>query len=221
MFVTSACSRSVRNTLKRAVGLAPSAAARAARPMTAMATARAATAASTATAGRVAGTPLIGRTPLLPPARLQEGLSPGQTLIIYDGACGICQDFARLARRMDRAGKLALLPQQTPGLLTLVGLSAAEAERAAWALLPDGRLLEGAAAMAAVVDACAAWPWPLCRGLQGLPLLRPASELAYRLLAAHRHRLGRGSCDRPLRAAELDPALRWELERRRERAGWG
>lgn len=157
---------------------------------------------------------------LRPAAALHESLSPHQTLVIYDGACGICQDFARLARRMDRADRLALLPQQTPGLLALVGLSEAEAERAAWAVLPDGRLLEGAAAMAAVLDACAAWPWPLCRALQTLPLLRPASRLAYRLLATHRHHLGRGSCDRPMRAPELSPAQRWELARRGERAAW-
>lgn len=153
-----------------------------------------------------------------PPA--QVGLAPRQTLVLYDGGCGICQDFVRLGRRLDRRERLAFLPQQAPGLLALLGLSQQEAARAAWAVLPDGRLLEGAAAMAAVIDACAPWPWPIARRLQGLPLVRGLSDRAYRHLAANRHRLGRGACALPSAPPELDETQRAELARRRARADW-
>lgn len=160
----------------------------------------------------------LGHLARLPaPAAGAGTLHPDQVLVIFDGTCGLCSDLAGWALRLDRWQGLAWLPSQTPGLLDATGLTPRDVSAAAWALLPDGELRRGAAAIAAAVDALVPGRLPWCATLQRLPGLRGASEAVYAWAARNRGRWpGHPVCDaRP--PAPLDDAIRWEIERRRER----
>jgi predicted DCC family thiol-disulfide oxidoreductase YuxK len=129
--------------------------------------------------------------PLLPPgARL---------LLIYDGWCGVCTRTVEWVRRYDPAGRVAALPNQTPGLKERAGLTRTEVDRAAWVIDRAGRRLAGAAAINRTLEELGAWR--LLARLYRLPGIRQLEDLAYALFAAHRGRFARwGSvpaCERP------------------------
>jgi len=108
--------------------------------------------------------------------------------------------LARWVRRRDRAGRVLAFPSQRRGALVEYGISPAEAERAAWAIAPDARRWEGAAAINRVLEVVGG-PWALLARAYRLPALAAAEEAFYRWFAQNRrrfHRFGsRPECDEP------------------------
>ncbi len=92
------------------------------------------------------------------------------------------------------------IPSQRKGALAEYGLSRAETERAAWAIGPDGRRWEGAAAITRVLEVIGG-PWALPALAYRVPPLAAAEEALYRWFARNRsrfHRFGsRPECDDP------------------------
>ena len=115
--------------------------------------------------------------------------------VLYDADCGVCTATARLLRRLDRHGKLSLVPLQTatrtdaPTLEQLLDSLHAVDEQGRWwvgadAVIEIGRRI------------------PMLRLLTlatTVPLARPLIDAAYRLIARNRHRLSRAlgmsACD--------------------------
>jgi predicted DCC family thiol-disulfide oxidoreductase YuxK len=97
--------------------------------------------------------------------------------------------------RLDWRARLAWWPSQTPGLIEVVGLTRAEADAAAWTLLPDGTRRQGAPAIASALDQL--WPGgvPVCATLVRLPVVGQLAGRVYAWVAANRHRLpGSAAC---------------------------
>ncbi|MFJ9574877.1 thiol-disulfide oxidoreductase DCC family protein [Streptomyces sp. NPDC101191] len=120
-------------------------------------------------------------------------------VLVYDGDCGFCTTSARFAER--RVGpRCDIVPWQFTDLRAL-GVTP---ERAAYEVLwvtPPGAVYGGAEAVAkALLSAGGAWA-PLGAMLL-LPGVRWGARRAYRVIAAHRHRLpgGTPACAVPRRS---------------------
>lgn len=98
--------------------------------------------------------------------------------VYYDGACPVCA--REIAHYKTRAGaeRIAFVDASAEGAETGEGLSREAALARMHARLPDGTLVSGAAAFAAVWTALPGWRW-LGR-LVSLPGARHAAELGYR-----------------------------------------
>jgi predicted DCC family thiol-disulfide oxidoreductase YuxK len=108
--------------------------------------------------------------------------------------------MARWLRRRDRAGRVLALPNQKRGVLARYGITREEADRAAWAIGPDGVWSEGAAAVNRVLrEMGGGWP-ALARAYRLWPVAS-VEEAAYRWFARNRsrfHRFGVSpECDEP------------------------
>jgi predicted DCC family thiol-disulfide oxidoreductase YuxK len=64
--------------------------------------------------------------------------------LVYDGECEFCTRLARWVERHDRRGRVAVRPNQEPGLIESLGLTREQVDRASWAVERAGRF-EGAA----------------------------------------------------------------------------
>jgi predicted DCC family thiol-disulfide oxidoreductase YuxK len=116
--------------------------------------------------------------------------------------------------RLDWRDRLQALPSQTPRLVACLGLTRDEVDASAWAVLPDGRLRPGAAAVLAGVDQLLPWGVPVFGTAGAMPGLRQLTEGLYRLVARNRHRLP-GTADSSIAPpAGLDGATEAELARR-------
>lgn len=108
--------------------------------------------------------------------------------------------MARWVRRRDRAGRVQAIPNQQAGALERFGVTRAEADRAAWTIDPQGRRLEGAAAINRVLAELEG-VWPAIGGLYRLRPLAAGEEAFYRWFARHRSRFARfgvtPECDEP------------------------
>lgn len=78
------------------------------------------------------------------------------------------------------------LPAQTPGLAARHGLTKADTDRAAWAIEPDGRKHEGAAAINCALAELPG-PWPRLAGAYRIQPLRAAEDVAYWAVVRTRH----------------------------------
>jgi predicted DCC family thiol-disulfide oxidoreductase YuxK len=112
---------------------------------------------------------------------------PDRATLVFDGSCDFCTRSVRFLRRLDRRGRLTLVPFQAPGVPERLGLTVAQCERAAWTVAPDGRRYPGAAAVNAALAVALGtrWPWIVYR----LPVLRQLQDAAYALVARNRTRL--------------------------------
>ena len=108
--------------------------------------------------------------------------------VVFDGTCGPCTRCARWLRRRDRRGAISVVASQLPGVLAAYGLSRPEADRAAWAIEPDGSRFEGAAAVARALAELGG-PWRLAASLYRVAPLRVAADAGYRWFAGNRTRL--------------------------------
>jgi predicted DCC family thiol-disulfide oxidoreductase YuxK len=128
-----------------------------------------------------------------------------EVVLLFDGTCGICTRLARWVRARDRAGRILVLPNQTPGILARYGLSRAAADRDAWAFDAAGRAFAGADAINRVLRSLGGG-WALLAGLVALPGLHRFERYAYRWIADHRRYLARlgvtPECARPGAACE-------------------
>ncbi len=113
----------------------------------------------------------------------------GPALVIYDGDCGLCRAAAAwvLARAPDSL-QAAAWQDVGPAGLARLGLALGDVRRAAYLVLPDGRLLRGHLAVAGALRT-ARWPWPLAGWAIELPGVRLLAALAYAVVARWRHRL--------------------------------
>jgi len=114
--------------------------------------------------------------------------------------------------RLDWRDRLRAMPSQTPGLIEAIGLSRADVDRAAWAVLPDGRLRSGAGAVLAAADEILMVGRPILATVGALPGVRRLIAAAYALVALNRQRLpGTPVCTVDRSVAGLEPAIRSEL----------
>lgn len=127
------------------------------------------------------------------------GHADDRLLLVFDGYCGVCTRFVGWLQARDRAGRVRVLPSQTPGLREQLGLSRADTDRQAWAVAAGGRRYGGAAAINRVLGELG--PWRFVAALYDVPGLRQGEEAAYRLFARHRGRFARWgvtpACERP------------------------
>lgn len=106
----------------------------------------------------------------------------------YDSDCGLCSALARLAARLDRRGRLRLLPLTDPEAdVALAHLTAEERFASSWLALPDGRILGRARGMAEGIGILLPPTRPLLRLLAALPGI----DRAYDWFAANRYRFSR------------------------------
>lgn len=111
--------------------------------------------------------------------------------LLYDGDCGICSATARWLASRTRPAVLRLEPltraDQLEGLRDLV--TGRDLRSSIHFVRDDGRVLTGARAVLAAGRLVPRWRW-LAIGADhrlGVALLEPL----YRLIATHRHRIGR------------------------------
>lgn len=108
-------------------------------------------------------------------------------VLIFDGCCGFCTRAVGWLKRLDRHGRVAVVPFQQPGAPEAAGLTRAACEQAAWAFEASGRAHRGAAAVLAAL-ACALGA-PLLLRVYDFALVRALADAAYRWVAANRARL--------------------------------
>jgi len=94
---------------------------------------------------------------------------------------------------------LAIANQQ-PGVLERYGLTRADADRTAWTIDPEGRRLEGAAALNRVLAELGG-PWSVPVALYRVPGIGALEEALYRWFAPRRSKFRRfgvtPECDEP------------------------
>jgi predicted DCC family thiol-disulfide oxidoreductase YuxK len=94
---------------------------------------------------------------------------------------------------------LAIANQQ-PGVLERYGITRAEADRSAWTIDPEGRRLDGAAALNRVLAELGG-PWSLLAAVYRVPGIGALEEALYRWFAPRRSRFHRfgvtPECDEP------------------------
>jgi predicted DCC family thiol-disulfide oxidoreductase YuxK len=105
--------------------------------------------------------------------------------LVFDGACGFCTRTVGWLRRLDRRGRVALIPFQRPGVLASTGLSPAQAAASVWWIGDDGRRASGAAAANLALSAALGVRLPMLL----YRLTRRLQERVYRWVAVNRHRL--------------------------------
>ena len=110
----------------------------------------------------------------------------GRTVVLFDGVCDLCDTGMAWLRRRDRAGRLEILPYQTPEVAArYAGLDPARLAEAVHVITPDGRVHVGADAAAPIFAALPGWG-ALARIL-ALPGVRLAARPVYAWIAARRH----------------------------------
>jgi predicted DCC family thiol-disulfide oxidoreductase YuxK len=108
--------------------------------------------------------------------------------VLYDSHCGICSRSARLLRRLDRAGRLHLMPLQAAG--ELAGVPPLDVLFDAIHVRDEhGRWSVGGAAWTRIGQEVTVLR-PLAF-LAALPVIRTFVEWTFALVARNRHRLTR------------------------------
>jgi predicted DCC family thiol-disulfide oxidoreductase YuxK len=111
-------------------------------------------------------------------------------ICIYDGDCGFC---SRCVDWASRRSEVKFVPFQRTDLATY-GVTEEAAAEAVHFVGDDGRVVRGAAAVAAVFSTCGGG-WPLVGKAMRLPGIRGLAEIVYRLIARNRYRLpGPAAC---------------------------
>ncbi|MFE0652538.1 thiol-disulfide oxidoreductase DCC family protein [Streptomyces sp. NPDC059534] len=119
-------------------------------------------------------------------------------VLVYDGDCGFCTTSAKFAERRVRP-RCDFIPWQYADLEAL-GVTRERAEYEVLWVTPAGAVEGGARAVAKALMS-AGGAWALLGAVLLLPGVRWAARCAYRLVAAHRHRLpgGTPACTTPRR----------------------
>ena len=118
---------------------------------------------------------------------------PGALVVLYDADCGFCAATVRWLRRRDRAGRLTFVALQDAAAVAEPWRAAVAGHdlRAALHVVDpaSGKVAEGGPAMLAVLRVLP--HWRLAARLGSAPPIAPLIDVAYRLVAGHRHTLGR------------------------------
>lgn len=120
------------------------------------------------------------------PAGIMDSLA--RAVVIYDGACQLCRDGVAWISRRAMRDEFEFLPCQAAERRTRFPWMEERACMEAMQLvLPDGRVLRGAAAMPEILRRLKGWHWlaALFR-LPGMGLLAPS---VYAWIARHRYRI--------------------------------
>jgi predicted DCC family thiol-disulfide oxidoreductase YuxK len=112
-----------------------------------------------------------------------------QAVLVYDGDCAFCSSAARLLERIGPNAQLIAWQQTDLGGL---GLTEEEAAAAVQWVETGGGVRSGHEAIAAALGS-AGGVWTLAGRALLLPGISPLAALAYRLIAANRHRLPGGT----------------------------
>jgi predicted DCC family thiol-disulfide oxidoreductase YuxK len=114
--------------------------------------------------------------------------TPGVAVVIYDGTCGLCQGSVGWVSRRARPGAFEFLPCQAaeraarfPAIPEVTCLEAIQL------VLPDGRVLGGAAALPEILRRLRGWRW--AAALFRLPGAGLVAPIAYRWVARNRYRV--------------------------------
>ncbi|MFC9788849.1 thiol-disulfide oxidoreductase DCC family protein [Rhodococcus sp. NPDC127528] len=114
--------------------------------------------------------------------------------LLYDRDCGFCVRSAGLLARLDRRGRVEVVPLQQPGAPAHFGVTTEQALDQAWAQDSRGGRYHGAGAVNAALSGILGTRIPLyCYRIWGI---RQIQDAVYRAVARNRYRLpGRGgSC---------------------------
>ena len=106
-------------------------------------------------------------------------------VLVYDGECGFCTRSVRLVDRLPV--RVRVTPWQEADLAAL-GTTREQAEREVVWVGADGTVSGGAAAVADLLSS-ARFPFWVVGRVLALPVVRSVAAVAYRLVAANRHRL--------------------------------
>ena len=114
--------------------------------------------------------------------------TPGLAVVIYDGACGLCQGSVAWVSRRARPGAFEFLPcQAAERRARYPALAEATCLEAIQLVLPDGRILGGADALPEILRRLRGWRWAAALfRVPGAGLLAP---IAYRWIARNRYRI--------------------------------
>jgi alginate O-acetyltransferase complex protein AlgI len=125
--------------------------------------------------------------------------------VFYDAHCGLCVRLAQRAQGFLLRKGLRLVPLQTEGLTTALGLSQTELMKEMRLLTADGRLLGGVDA-ALEIFRDVVWAWPLFL-LARLPGGQRLLRWSYARLAANRYCIS-GVCSLSPRPVVAEPPVR-------------
>jgi predicted DCC family thiol-disulfide oxidoreductase YuxK len=109
--------------------------------------------------------------------------------LLFDGDCGFCTSAAGVAGRI--APHVTVAPWQRVDLAALQVRAEDAADALQW-VAADGRVYAGGAATARFLVS-AGGVWKVLGSVLLLPGIRAVAEVAYRLVAANRHRLPGGT----------------------------
>jgi predicted DCC family thiol-disulfide oxidoreductase YuxK len=109
------------------------------------------------------------------------------TLLIYDGICGLCQKSVAWLKERDKHGRLAFVPLQAPGILERFAIPHEEAMQHLHAINQKGRKRKGADAVLWAVSLLPRYRW--LRLLWIVPGALPLSRWVYKQVAKRRHLL--------------------------------
>jgi predicted DCC family thiol-disulfide oxidoreductase YuxK len=111
--------------------------------------------------------------------------------VVYDGACALCTSSAVGLQRRFGPGRVRLLDLQAPGAMaahpSLRGVTREAAMQRMHVVLPDGRVVAGAEAVARIAAGVRWVGW--LAFLYYLPGVRQVADALYRFVARHRYRL--------------------------------
>jgi predicted DCC family thiol-disulfide oxidoreductase YuxK len=110
-------------------------------------------------------------------------------VLVYDGDCGFCTTCVRLLERIEPEAEMVAWKLTDLGEL---GLTEEQASAAVQWVEIDGTVRSGHAAVAATLSAAGGIWAPAGRALLS-PGISPIAAVAYRLIAANRHRLPGGT----------------------------
>jgi predicted DCC family thiol-disulfide oxidoreductase YuxK len=118
---------------------------------------------------------------------------PPALVVLYDADCGFCMATVRWLQRRDRVGRLSFVALQDAGAAAQPWRAAVAGHdlRAALHVVDpaSGDVAEGGPAMLAVLRVLPRWR--VAARLGSARPVAPLVDIAYRLVAGHRHALGR------------------------------
>ena len=110
-----------------------------------------------------------------------------QTILFFDGQCGLCSRFVRFARKRDRTGQLSFAPIGGQTWIDLFGSSNDEMDRKTVHFVDETKHFRKSAAVVRLLLRCrGAWPGLGCL-LWLIP--SPLRNLAYDCVAKNRYRI--------------------------------
>lgn len=118
-------------------------------------------------------------------------------ILIFDGSCNFCTACVAFLGLLDRRHHVQYLPFQAPDVPQCYGLTVAQCEQAAWAVLHSGQVYSGAQAINLALDTSIGLH--LFERIFHVPGMGKLEDRIYAWMAAHRRWFPgiRPYCQRP------------------------